>query len=122
MWAWVTFWPGIFEPEGRTSVNVQKLDIDLCDEDGNVCVKMQGFSSRMLERKISEEPEGIRTLMVKPVWKKKSVDPIQKLTEHTEHCVFLGGLSQTSRQLQDKMPHILFKDLLSDQEPLEKCF
>ncbi|WP_129645085.1 SDR family NAD(P)-dependent oxidoreductase [Peristeroidobacter agariperforans] len=43
MFAWARFAPG-----SRPGDSVAKLDIDLCDSEGNVCVSMRGFSSRML--------------------------------------------------------------------------
>ena len=33
------------KPEDRTI----KLDIDLCDHQGNICIQMRGFTSRILE-------------------------------------------------------------------------
>jgi polyketide synthase PksN len=44
MFAWVRYTPG-----SEAGDQVVKLDVDLCDERGNVCVQMQGFSSRVLE-------------------------------------------------------------------------
>ncbi|MCP5003007.1 MAG: SDR family NAD(P)-dependent oxidoreductase, partial [Planctomycetes bacterium] len=55
MYAWVRYSGG-----SATSNIVQKLDIDLCDVQGNVRVKMRGFSSRVLEG-------GLGTLQEKPV-------------------------------------------------------
>src|SRR5207244_5632231 len=42
MLAWVRYAPG-----SHADDRVIKLDIDLCDERGNVCVQMHGFSSRL---------------------------------------------------------------------------
>jgi acyl transferase domain-containing protein/acyl carrier protein len=47
MVAWVRYSKGS-EPEDK----VIKLDIDLCDQQGNICVQMHGFSSRVLEGEI----------------------------------------------------------------------
>ncbi|UII31930.1 SDR family NAD(P)-dependent oxidoreductase [Fulvivirga ulvae] len=44
MVAWVRYSPDS-DPDGR----VTKLDIDLCDEDGNVCVQIKGFAFRVME-------------------------------------------------------------------------
>jgi len=44
MAAWVRYSEGS-KPEDRTI----KLDIDLCDHQGNVCVQMHGFASRVFE-------------------------------------------------------------------------
>ncbi|GFE86014.1 SDR family NAD(P)-dependent oxidoreductase [Steroidobacter agaridevorans] len=43
MFAWARFAPG-----SQPADAVAKLDIDLCDREGNVCVSMRGFSSRVL--------------------------------------------------------------------------
>ena len=121
MWAWVRVARN-FGSDGSMTGNVRKLDIDLYDEDGKVCVEMQGFSSRILEGEISEAPEAMGTLMYTPAWKEKFVDPDQQFGEYTKHRVFLCGLTQISQQLQDKVSHIFFTDLESDQNLLEDCF
>ncbi len=48
MMAWVRYSSGS-SPEDK----IIKFDIDLCDMDGNVCVQMQEFTSRVLEGKIN---------------------------------------------------------------------
>jgi len=47
MFAWVRY-PKAAKPEDK----VIKLDIDLCDGEGNVCVQMRGFSLRAVEGEI----------------------------------------------------------------------
>ncbi len=44
MWAWVSHAEGF-----ESSNTVKKLDIDLCDQQGKVCVKIRGFSLRVGE-------------------------------------------------------------------------
>ena len=46
MLAWVRY------SEGGTGAlsNLTKIDIDLCDPDGSICVQMRGFSSRSMDR------------------------------------------------------------------------
>jgi polyketide synthase PksN len=43
MWAWVRSSPG-----GSLNQSVSKLDIDLGDEQGRICVRIQGYSSRTM--------------------------------------------------------------------------
>jgi polyketide synthase PksL len=58
MAAWVRYSEGS-KPEDKTT----KLDIDLCDHEGNICVQMQGFTSRVLEGEIkSTHPRRITNL------------------------------------------------------------
>jgi acyl transferase domain-containing protein/enoyl-CoA hydratase/carnithine racemase/acyl carrier protein/GNAT superfamily N-acetyltransferase len=44
MFAWLRYSPG-----GRRDDKVIRLDIDVCDQHGNVCVQMEGFSARVAE-------------------------------------------------------------------------
>lgn len=50
MIAWVRYSSGS-SPEDK----IMKLDIDLCDLQGNVCVQLKGFKSRVLENDIKSE-------------------------------------------------------------------
>ncbi|MCP3945189.1 polyketide synthase dehydratase domain-containing protein, partial [Herbaspirillum sp.] len=59
MWAFVRYSEGSL-PEDK----VRKLDMDLCDEDGKVCVRMKGFTSRIQ----ASEAESTGTLMLRPSW------------------------------------------------------
>ncbi|WP_165583431.1 SDR family NAD(P)-dependent oxidoreductase [Aquimarina atlantica] len=47
MYVWIRY-----APDCKPGDRVIKLDLDLCDQEGNVCVQMLGFSSRILEEKI----------------------------------------------------------------------
>src|SRR5579864_3415403 len=48
MYAWVRY-----SPASQSADKIFKLDIDLCDEHGNVCVQIRGFSSRVMTEEIS---------------------------------------------------------------------
>ncbi|ETR69420.1 MAG: hypothetical protein OMM_09608, partial [Candidatus Magnetoglobus multicellularis str. Araruama] len=58
MWAYVR--------GGNRDSGIEKLDIDLCDDEGNIYVRMRGFTSRILE---DTEVAGI--LLLHPSWKEK---------------------------------------------------
>ncbi|AJQ26211.1 amino acid adenylation domain-containing protein [Pelosinus fermentans] len=49
MWALIRYSEG-----SKAGDKVQKLDIDLCDETGLICLRMKGFSARILEGKIEK--------------------------------------------------------------------
>ena len=64
MYAWVRYSPG-----NESNDRVTKLDIDLCDQDGKVCVQMQGFTSRELRTNASgDQEEKMGALLAAPVW------------------------------------------------------
>ncbi|WJQ79785.1 SDR family NAD(P)-dependent oxidoreductase [Brevibacillus brevis] len=75
MWAYVRYSDG-----SQAGNKVEKYDIDLCDVTGTICVRMKGFTSRILEREIqTDRPAAkgavetaseslIGTMLLSPVW------------------------------------------------------
>ena len=142
MWAWVR----IAEQERRPAhsemdkisdknekpARIQKLNIELCDEKGNICVRLRGYSSRILSGDLSKRDQTIGRILFKPVWNEKSAsNPLhkseQKPIEYTNHLVFLCGIKAKSHDLQSKipqgsLPEIVFIDLESNQDNLEQRF
>src|SRR5581483_10631535 len=53
MFSWLRYAPDSYQGN-----KIVKLDIDLCDESGNLCVQMRGFSSRVLNQEISTTISG----------------------------------------------------------------
>ncbi|MBT6986550.1 MAG: SDR family NAD(P)-dependent oxidoreductase [Rhodospirillaceae bacterium] len=76
MWAFIR--------ETNNSGKMQKADIDLCDDAGNVCVRMTGFSSKALA---PAKPE-YGLLLSAPVWK-ESQTPVG---ETPDRQIFLLGM------------------------------
>ncbi len=63
--------------------SVAKLDIDLCDGEGNVCVSMRGFSSRVLSADIKTA-----CVLVVPEWQAASATPrVADRSVHTRHSL-----------------------------------
>ncbi|MBZ9609901.1 SDR family NAD(P)-dependent oxidoreductase [Clostridium estertheticum] len=52
MWSFICY-----NKDNKISNTIKKLDIYLCDNEGNVCVRMKGFSTRMLDGKIDNGKE-----------------------------------------------------------------
>ncbi|MBH0333634.1 polyketide synthase [Brevibacillus brevis] len=75
MWAYVRYSDG-----SKAGDQVEKYDIDLCDDTGTICVRMKGFTSRVLEREIQTDRTAakgavetaseslIGTMLLSPVW------------------------------------------------------
>jgi hypothetical protein len=49
MYSWIRY-----SPNNKTDGKLSKLDIDLIDQDGNICVQMRGFTSRILDGEIKQ--------------------------------------------------------------------
>ncbi|HKO55117.1 MAG TPA: SDR family NAD(P)-dependent oxidoreductase, partial [Thermoanaerobaculia bacterium] len=73
MAAWVRYAAGSHD-------SVVKLDIDLCDEQGNVCVELRGFSSRA----VSQTTAG--SLLAVPVWEPRELDRGARI-DYAQHYV-----------------------------------
>ena len=88
MLAWVRYTPG-----SRAGDKVVKLDIDLCDAQGHVCVQMRGFSSRTLGKEIiasAVREAAAETLMAVPVW--QMAEAAAEKIDYTQHHVLLCEL------------------------------
>jgi polyketide synthase PksN len=87
VWSWV-------RPSAGSSANehLQKLEIDLCDDKGEICVKLQGYSSRIVS-----EPAEVRlnseTLSFRPIWKEKPAGAINPDLVFAEHLVLACGVT-----------------------------
>jgi acyl transferase domain-containing protein/acyl carrier protein/trans-aconitate methyltransferase len=66
-----TMWALIRRPAGyQKSEKLQKFDLDLCDDSGVVCVRIKGFSARVLDSgNATPEPQSL--LMQVPAWESK---------------------------------------------------
>ncbi len=104
MWAWVRA-----SAPDAPSDKVQKLDIDLCNKEGVVCVKMRGFSSRVLEGELdtgqesknsAETSAGLITLS--PVWNSITVEKKTASAEEKTHIIVIGG-TQKQKDIMDKL-------------------
>ncbi len=79
MFAWVRYAAG-----SSAGDKVVKLDLDVCDTDGNVCVQMRGFSSRLLTAGTQETG----TLIATPVWEASPAEagPGEYVEQHVVLC------------------------------------
>ena len=114
MWAWIRR-----SEDSAAEGKAQKLDMDLCDESGNICAQMKGFSSRVLEGEVgsttpstsiapfdtlkaprpstdsgqaymTSSGQAIRgTLMVQPIWKGEVVSTEAVSPDYVQHLVML---------------------------------
>ena len=83
-----SMWAIIHRSKEQVRGGVQKLNIELCDEKGKVCVLMNGFSSRVLEKTANDS-----ALMLGPVWKGKAIEnPASIGTEMKVHIIRLDDI------------------------------
>jgi polyketide synthase PksM len=91
MVAWMRFAPG-----SQSGDQVVKLDVDLCDLQGRVCVRMRGFSVRAVGSSVRENR---KTLTLAPVWDAVKVDASGMLPGAGQRVVIIGGNDEQHRGL-----------------------
>ncbi|MCY9087828.1 non-ribosomal peptide synthetase [Bacillus inaquosorum] len=81
---------------------VQKADIDVLDESGNVCVRIKGFSTRVLEGEVHSSKPLSRheRLMLEPVWREQNGGYEDEDLSFAEHIVVLF---ETERSVTDSI-------------------
>lgn len=85
MWAVVKRIPS--SPEG----SVVKYDVDLCDEAGNVCVRMKEYASRPLDANSdSLGRENIEIELLNKEWSQEAVTQNEKTTYQNQYIIFCG--------------------------------
>ncbi|SUA70792.1 putative polyketide synthase pksM [Paenibacillus polymyxa] len=120
MWAWVRNREG-----SRQDGPVQKLDIDLCDMQGNVCVSMKGFSSRIAEGGTggSDELTLSETLMLEPVWEEQALVSGGTAPEYRQHLVILCEPAHISGEMiESQMNGVHCLILQSEEESMDARF
>ncbi|WP_394832292.1 SDR family NAD(P)-dependent oxidoreductase [Pendulispora rubella] len=111
MWAWIRSVGNLAADTGAASEMLQKVDIDLCDEQGNICVRLKGFSSRILKSAESESAEPIGTLLLRPTWEEKPASCAESPREYAQTHVFLCGFDRDLRGLPGDLAPTSFVNL-----------
>lgn len=106
MWALVRHSAG-----SKAGDRVEKVDIDLCDDEGTVSVRMKGFSTRAAggESRIGlPEPECAHptgttagTIMVAPVWDQVSPGKISRELNGSGRVLIAGGTDEKRNAVQE---------------------
>ncbi|MCP4269318.1 MAG: SDR family NAD(P)-dependent oxidoreductase, partial [Candidatus Brocadiaceae bacterium] len=120
MYVWVRFSGG-----SRASNKVQKLDIDLCNEQGNVCVKMRGFTFRVLDEEVGAHKvkDSIGTLLATPFWKETTMLSSVTQQEYAKHLVLLCEMpGVNASELQSLVPGSHCENLKPEREQIESRF
>ena len=100
MWAWVRV---SAEGEGR----VRKFDVEVCNEEGEVCVSLRGVSSRTLEWKEASAEgveEGDVTMSLAPVWEVVRAEMDETRPEAGAGVLIVGGEGEAESELKRRYP------------------
>jgi polyketide synthase PksN len=84
-----TMWALVHRKDGPAGEEPPQFDLDLCDEQGNICVKLKGFLPRTPESATGATgiSTDIGTLILQPYWKEQAVTKGAVAPEYTESLV-----------------------------------
>ncbi|WP_160717046.1 SDR family NAD(P)-dependent oxidoreductase [Chitinophaga solisilvae] len=99
-----------FNSSAVTDSKVQKLDADLYDAAGRLCVRITGFTSRIPEENIPHHPVSSNneapltgTLMMTPVWEAVNIPQTAAITAPAT-WLLAGGIAEDRHTLQQLFP------------------
>ncbi|MCX8131566.1 MAG: SDR family NAD(P)-dependent oxidoreductase [Clostridia bacterium] len=104
MWSSIRYSDG-YGDGGR----LEKLDIDMCDEAGNICVRMKGVSFRTLEGGLQRKTEtkvglagnveerGNASILLTPVWDSVPIEKGQMSPLTTDKIALIGGNTENRK-------------------------
>ncbi|WP_198291983.1 SDR family NAD(P)-dependent oxidoreductase, partial [Janthinobacterium sp. CG3] len=93
MWALVRTSAGA-QPGER----VRRLDIDLCDPDGKLCVRLVGFASRGLSADFGAAHAEDHTVLLEPEWQPSEVAPDAEQPVYVQHVVMICDMAGIAGQ------------------------
>lgn len=102
MWAWITYSEG-----GGAGDRMQKLDIDLCNEEGQVCVQMKGYSARVLETDTENPSETIDTLLFEHVWEENAPAEKKEFIAYETHKVVICDFGEQMENIRNDLDCIV---------------
>jgi polyketide synthase PksN len=79
------------------------FDIDLCNELGEVCVQIEGFTSRELEKQ-ALVPAVPTTLLLEHYWQEKKINESHHTTSHTSQILVCIEEEELVRLAQEQLP------------------
>ncbi|MFC1851060.1 SDR family NAD(P)-dependent oxidoreductase, partial [candidate division CSSED10-310 bacterium] len=113
MWAYVRYSQGGL-PEDRV-----KFDIDLCEKDGKVCVRMRNLTSRAM----GSEADAIGTLVLKPSWREETIDAEAKPPDYEKHLIALCEPDEAlTKSIAAKIKGVQFIKLASKKKNIDQRF
>jgi len=121
MWALVRYSDG-----SKAGDKVQKLDIDLCDEQGNICVRMKKFSSRVLEGEVGSAASQANNemMILEPYWQEQGLSEESKVVDYIQHVVMLCELDEkiSKESVENQINGVRCLVLQSSQKEIEDRF
>ncbi|WP_444944874.1 SDR family NAD(P)-dependent oxidoreductase [Microbulbifer sp. ZKSA006] len=118
VWVWLRSYVDTAVPD-----NLQKVDIDLCDDNGHVCVQMHGLLTRTLT---SQDHKPVETLLLTPQWEMSFIELMPKPEYQKKIVVLCDADKRLQRQLSEQLVDVEVINLLPEgaasNSQVEVCF
>ncbi|ODP28425.1 Polyketide synthase [Paenibacillus nuruki] len=103
MWVWARYSAG-----STANDKIHKLDIDLCDNEGHICVRFSGFTPRTLEHAITASSDHHDSMLLTPTWTEQTVLSHSDHTNRNIHHIIVLAPSFASiyNDIRTSMPHV----------------
>jgi|GEM_PF-1353800 len=116
MWAFIRYSEG-----SAAGDKVEKLDVDVCDGNGKVCVRIKGFSLRAPDGNtqtgnIANEDASsslTQNIMLVPVWDIATVEQRPLFPSAIDQVLIVGGVNEASSLIQELYPQAKVLDIQS---------
>jgi polyketide synthase PksM len=118
-WAWIRY-----STETSPGDDPGRFDIDLCDDTGQICVRLTGYTAHVMDDEganadvaVTLDEETSTDLetglyLVTPVWDVVDVAQNSKISPAPgEHTLIIGGTSERCATLRDQLPDIEFLEI-----------
>lgn len=119
MWAFIRYTEG-----SKAADKVPKMDIDFCDDQGRVCIRIKGFSSQFINgaEVLTENKKDFGLLLAQPVWVEKN-PPKEMVYHYSRHVVLLCEPNEVTKEgIETQMNGVCCLALKSSQDSIEDCF
>ncbi|MBP2633937.1 MAG: Mycocerosate synthase, 6-deoxyerythronolide-B synthase, partial [Firmicutes bacterium] len=118
MWALIRYSEG-----SKAGDKLQKVDIDLCDEQGMICVRMKGISLKVIEGELVKSPATIGTLLLHPYWKEQAIAQEAVVRGYDQHLVMLCEINKgTQAMIESQINGVRCLTLESEHKDIERRF
>jgi polyketide synthase PksL len=105
---------------------VTKLDIDLCDDQGKVCVQFRGFSSRILsvspDLRRPPQSEQIGLVLANPVWQPSEIENASAASAAQHHVLWCELPGVSAVRVQELMPNVRFHEVSAKSAGMAQRF
>ncbi|MBU2453753.1 MAG: SDR family NAD(P)-dependent oxidoreductase, partial [Proteobacteria bacterium] len=125
MWVFIRY-----SKTGTLTNHIQKLDMDLCDDQGKISCRMTGFTSRVLELPINQPTPGqnsfsdsIETMMWTPSWKEKRMPQDVLPPEYLQYLIICCELgTHLPQAVEAGVKDSKYRVLQSEEKSIAKRF